>query len=202
MLNEHHGTPFCLGAVMNVEASILGRITKKVGSYCSVTRCLLSKIRSVSPKSWRRLTAFQMDAWCQAGSEARAASRCSINANPAFNGELLNEAHDLILAIRLLGQEVLPAVYEYGKGLALLDPFVREPVRAPMLRAPSANRLSRSPSHARFQGIDTLQRSSAGGQSASGASLCVSSRMKSIKRGESHDSAPPSSWRPPIAGPA
>ena len=30
MLNEHHGTPFCLGAVMNVEASILARITKKV----------------------------------------------------------------------------------------------------------------------------------------------------------------------------
>ena len=30
MLNEHHGTPFCMGAVMNVEAAILARITKKV----------------------------------------------------------------------------------------------------------------------------------------------------------------------------
>ena len=29
MLNEHHGTPFCMGAVMNVEASILARITRK-----------------------------------------------------------------------------------------------------------------------------------------------------------------------------
>ena len=29
MLNEHHGTPFCMGAVMNVEASILARITKR-----------------------------------------------------------------------------------------------------------------------------------------------------------------------------
>ena len=29
MLNEHHGTPFCMGAVMNVEAAILARITKK-----------------------------------------------------------------------------------------------------------------------------------------------------------------------------
>jgi alkanesulfonate monooxygenase SsuD/methylene tetrahydromethanopterin reductase-like flavin-dependent oxidoreductase (luciferase family) len=30
MLNEHHGTPFCMGAVMNVEAAILARITKRV----------------------------------------------------------------------------------------------------------------------------------------------------------------------------
>ena len=26
-LNEHHGNPFCMGSVMNVEASILARIT-------------------------------------------------------------------------------------------------------------------------------------------------------------------------------
>ena len=30
MLNEHHSTPFCMGGAMNVEASILARITKKV----------------------------------------------------------------------------------------------------------------------------------------------------------------------------
>ena len=30
MLNEHHSTPFCMGSVMNVEAAILARITKKV----------------------------------------------------------------------------------------------------------------------------------------------------------------------------
>ena len=29
-LNEHHGNPFCMGSVMNVEASILARITDKV----------------------------------------------------------------------------------------------------------------------------------------------------------------------------
>ncbi len=29
-LNEHHGTPYCMGAVMNVEAAILARVTKKV----------------------------------------------------------------------------------------------------------------------------------------------------------------------------
>ena len=30
MLNEHHDTAFCMGSVMDVEASILARITKKV----------------------------------------------------------------------------------------------------------------------------------------------------------------------------
>ncbi|HIN06691.1 MAG TPA: LLM class flavin-dependent oxidoreductase, partial [Dehalococcoidia bacterium] len=29
MLNEHHNTPTCLGATMNLEAAILARITKK-----------------------------------------------------------------------------------------------------------------------------------------------------------------------------
>ena len=30
MLNEHHDTSFCMGSVMNVEASVLARITRKV----------------------------------------------------------------------------------------------------------------------------------------------------------------------------
>ena len=29
MLNEHHSTPFCMGGAMNVEASVLARITKR-----------------------------------------------------------------------------------------------------------------------------------------------------------------------------
>ena len=30
MLNEHHGTPFCLGAVMDVEAAVVAKTTKRV----------------------------------------------------------------------------------------------------------------------------------------------------------------------------
>ena len=30
MLNEHHSTPFCMGGVMDVEAAILARITKRI----------------------------------------------------------------------------------------------------------------------------------------------------------------------------
>jgi alkanesulfonate monooxygenase SsuD/methylene tetrahydromethanopterin reductase-like flavin-dependent oxidoreductase (luciferase family) len=29
-LNEHHGNPFCMGNVMNVEAAILARITSQI----------------------------------------------------------------------------------------------------------------------------------------------------------------------------
>jgi alkanesulfonate monooxygenase SsuD/methylene tetrahydromethanopterin reductase-like flavin-dependent oxidoreductase (luciferase family) len=29
-LNEHHGNPYCMGGVMNVEAAILARLTKRV----------------------------------------------------------------------------------------------------------------------------------------------------------------------------
>ena len=29
MLNEHHGTPFCMGAVMDVEAAVLARCTQQ-----------------------------------------------------------------------------------------------------------------------------------------------------------------------------
>ena len=35
-LNEHHATPFTMGGVMDVEASILARITKKVKIWPSI----------------------------------------------------------------------------------------------------------------------------------------------------------------------
>jgi hypothetical protein len=33
MLNEHHGTPFCLGSVMDVEAAVLAKATKRAKSW-------------------------------------------------------------------------------------------------------------------------------------------------------------------------
>jgi hypothetical protein len=32
-LNEHHGTPFCMGAVVNMEAAVLARITERAKIY-------------------------------------------------------------------------------------------------------------------------------------------------------------------------
>jgi len=96
-LNEHHGNPFCMGGVMNVEASILARVTSKakivlIGNPLPVLKHplrmaeelaeidLISRGRSVT--GWVR----------GAGSE-----QFFNNANPAYNREMFNEAHDFIV---------------------------------------------------------------------------------------------------------
>ena len=98
MLNEHHGTPFCMGAVMNVEASILARITKKarivlLGNPLPTFKNPLrvaEELATIDCISRGRL----VPGWVRgAGSE-----QIFNNANPAYNRELFNEAHDLILA--------------------------------------------------------------------------------------------------------
>ena len=45
MLNEHHGTPFCMGGAMNVEASILARLTQraKIVLLPTLSRCAKRK---------------------------------------------------------------------------------------------------------------------------------------------------------------
>jgi len=98
MLNEHHGTPFCMGGVMNVEASILARITKKVrivllGNPLPTFKNPLrvaEELATIDCISRGRL----VPGWVRgAGSE-----QVFNNANPAYNRELFNEAHDVILA--------------------------------------------------------------------------------------------------------
>lgn len=98
MLNEHHGTPFCMGGVMNVEASILARITSKVrivllGNPLPTFKNPLrvaEELATIDCISRGRL----VPGWVRgAGSE-----QVFNNANPAYNRELFNEAHDLILA--------------------------------------------------------------------------------------------------------
>src|SRR5579863_1939027 len=98
MLNEHHGTPFCMGAVMNVEAAILARITKKVrivllGNPLPVIKHPLrmaEELAEIDLISKGRL----VPGWVRgAGSE-----QIFNNANPAYNREYFNEAHDLIIA--------------------------------------------------------------------------------------------------------
>jgi alkanesulfonate monooxygenase SsuD/methylene tetrahydromethanopterin reductase-like flavin-dependent oxidoreductase (luciferase family) len=96
-LNEHHGTPFCMGSVMNVEAAILARITSKVkivlvGNPLPVIKHPLrmaEELAEIDLISRGRLVA----GWVRgAGSE-----QFFNNANPAYNRELFNEAHDFII---------------------------------------------------------------------------------------------------------
>ena len=96
MLNEHHGTPFCMGAVMDIEAAILARITKRVkivlmGNALPVTDPLrlAEELAMIDMISGGRL----VTGWVRgAGSES-----LFHNANPAFNRELFNEAHDFVI---------------------------------------------------------------------------------------------------------
>ncbi|HKV54441.1 MAG TPA: LLM class flavin-dependent oxidoreductase [Candidatus Binataceae bacterium] len=96
MLNEHHQTPFCMGSVMDVEASILARITKKVkivllGNPLPVADPLrlAEELAMIDVISGGRL----VPGWVRgAGSE-----QIANNINPAFNRERFNEAHDFVI---------------------------------------------------------------------------------------------------------
>src|SRR5216684_4024794 len=96
-LNEHHGNPFCMGSVMNVEAGILARITKRVkilliGNPLPVIKHPLrmaEELAEIDLISRGRL----ITGWVRgAGSE-----QFFNNANPAYNREYFNEAHDFIV---------------------------------------------------------------------------------------------------------
>ena len=96
MLNEHHQTPFCMGSVMDVEAAILARITKKVkivllGNPLPVADPLrlAEELSMIDMISGGRL----VPGWVRgAGSE-----QIANNINPAFNRERFNEAHDFVI---------------------------------------------------------------------------------------------------------
>jgi len=96
-LNEHHGNPICMGSVMNVEAAILAYRTKKarivlVGNPLPVIKHPLrmaEELAEIDLISRGRL----VTGWVRgAGSES-----IFNNANPAYNREMFNEAHDFIV---------------------------------------------------------------------------------------------------------
>lgn len=96
MLNEHHGTPFCLGAVMDVEAAVIAAKTKRiritllgnpVATVGNPLR-LAEELAMIDLVSGGRLTT----GWVRgAGSE-----QFANNTNPAKNRELFEEGVDFI----------------------------------------------------------------------------------------------------------
>ena len=97
MLNEHHSTPFCMGSVMNVEAAILARITKKVkivllGNVLPIwddPLFLAEELAEIDMISRGRL----VTGW------VRGTGRESVahNSQPPFNWDRFQEAHDFVI---------------------------------------------------------------------------------------------------------
>jgi alkanesulfonate monooxygenase SsuD/methylene tetrahydromethanopterin reductase-like flavin-dependent oxidoreductase (luciferase family) len=97
MLNEHHSTPFCMGGVMNVEAAITARITRRakivlLGNVLPIwddPLWLAEELAMIDMISRGRL----VTGW------VRGTGRESIahNAQSPYNWERFQEAHDFII---------------------------------------------------------------------------------------------------------
>ena len=97
MMNEHHSTHFCMGGAMNVEASILARVTKRakivlLGNILPIwddPLWLVEQLAMIDMISKGRL----VSGW------VRGTGRESVshNAPPAYNWERFQEAHDFIV---------------------------------------------------------------------------------------------------------
>ncbi len=97
MLNEHHNTPTCLGAAMNLEAAILARTTTRakivlLGNPLPIfdnPLRLAEELAEIDMISWGRLVSgfvrgTGIESW-------------ATNTNPVYNRERFAEAHDLIV---------------------------------------------------------------------------------------------------------
>ena len=97
MLNEHHNTAFCMGGAMNVEASILARITKRakivlLGNIIPIwddPLWLVEQLSMIDMISHGRL----VSGW------VRGTGRESVSHNiePHYNWERFKEAHEFII---------------------------------------------------------------------------------------------------------
>ena len=97
MLNEHHNTPTCLGATMNLEAAILARITKKpkivlLGNPLPIFDNpirLAEELAEIDMISRGRLVSGFV--------RGTGVESLATNTNPLFNRERFEEAHDLVI---------------------------------------------------------------------------------------------------------
>lgn len=149
MLNEHHNTPTCLGAAMNLEAAILARITKKpkivlLGNPLPILDNpirLAKELAEIDLISRGRLVSGFVGG---TGIESWAT-----NTNPVHNRERFEEAHDLVhqdldhSGADPMGRQALPVprgqsvrTPAAGPASSRLDSRHRQPRDPRMVRAP------------------------------------------------------------------
>jgi alkanesulfonate monooxygenase SsuD/methylene tetrahydromethanopterin reductase-like flavin-dependent oxidoreductase (luciferase family) len=96
-LNEHHGNPFCMGSVLDIEAAVLARLTERVkiiliGNPIPASRNplrLAEELAMIDLISRGRL----VPGWVRGSGPEQFFN----NVNPAFNREIFEEGHDLII---------------------------------------------------------------------------------------------------------
>ena len=95
-LNEHHGNPFCMGGIVDVEAAILARITKKarivlIGNSLANRHPLrlAEELATIDLISGGRL----VTGWVRGAGF----NQFFNSLNPAYNREYFEEAHDFII---------------------------------------------------------------------------------------------------------
>ncbi|MBM3947428.1 MAG: LLM class flavin-dependent oxidoreductase, partial [SAR202 cluster bacterium] len=97
MLNEHHNTPACLGSIIDIEAAILARVTKKPRIV------LLGNVLPINENPLRLAEETAMVDCISGGRlvpgfvRGGGVEQLATNSNPAYNRERFEEAHDLIL---------------------------------------------------------------------------------------------------------
>ena len=148
MLNEHHNTPTCMGAAMNLEAAILARITRKpkivlLGNPLPIQDNpirMAEELAEIDLISRGRLVSgfvrgTGVESW-------------ATNTNPVYNRDRFQEAHDLIIKTW-----TTPGPFRWdGKHyeFRVVNPFVRPlqephpPVWVPGERKPGDNDLGRT----------------------------------------------------------
>ena len=97
MLNEHHNTPTCLGAAMNLEAAVLARITKRpkivlLGNPLPIFDNpirLAEELAEIDMMSRGRLVSGFV--------RGTGVESLATNTNPLYNRERFEEAHDLVI---------------------------------------------------------------------------------------------------------
>ena len=143
MLNEHHNTPTCLGATMNLEAAILARTTKHpkivlLGNPLPIfdnPMRLAEELAEIDMISRGRLVSGFV--------RGTGVESLATNTNPVYNRERFEEAHDLILKTW-----TTPGPFRWEGThyhFRVVNPFETPLAKAPPADLDSRHRQSRDP---------------------------------------------------------
>jgi alkanesulfonate monooxygenase SsuD/methylene tetrahydromethanopterin reductase-like flavin-dependent oxidoreductase (luciferase family) len=95
-LNEHHGTPFCMGGVMNLEASVMARVTSRA-KICLIGNMLATRVPLRLAEELATIDVLSHGRLISGFVRGAGSEQFFNNMNPAINRELFEEAHDVIL---------------------------------------------------------------------------------------------------------